>query len=247
MLTYFIEDRILFTCDLFGSHLAASEIYSSDSYEIYEAAKRYYAEIMMPFRNIIKHHLLKIEKLEPAIIAPSHGPIYKNPSFIIDAYKEWVSDNVKNSVLILYVSMHGSSLKISEILTDELIKRGISAKKFDLTTADIGKIAINLVDAATVIIATPAVIGSAHPRAIYITYLFNLLRPKTRYFSILASYGWGSKTVESLSSLLTFVKPEILEPLLINGIPKDQDTKKICELADIILKNHKNDALVLWE
>ncbi|HID32220.1 MAG TPA: FprA family A-type flavoprotein, partial [bacterium (Candidatus Stahlbacteria)] len=53
MLTYLEEDRILFTCDLFGSHLATSDLFVNDLRKTYLSAKRYYAEIMMPFRNHI--------------------------------------------------------------------------------------------------------------------------------------------------------------------------------------------------
>ncbi|HID63629.1 MAG TPA: MBL fold metallo-hydrolase, partial [Anaerolineae bacterium] len=57
MLTYLREDRILFSCDFFGSHLATSDLYATDEARVYEAAKRYYAEIMMPFRRIIERNL----------------------------------------------------------------------------------------------------------------------------------------------------------------------------------------------
>jgi len=58
MFTYLKEDRILFTCDFLGSHYATSNLFVSSRTEIYDAAKRYYAEIMMSFRNNIKRHLL---------------------------------------------------------------------------------------------------------------------------------------------------------------------------------------------
>ncbi len=95
MLTYLLEDKILFSCDFFGSHFALSDIYVQDKAKVYESAKRYYAEIMMPFRNNIKKNLEKISDLEIEIIAPSHGPIYDDPEFIIDAYKDWISDKCK--------------------------------------------------------------------------------------------------------------------------------------------------------
>jgi flavorubredoxin len=83
MLSYLKEDRILFPCDLFGSHLASSTLFVKDRCEIYEPAKRYYAEIMMPFRTSVKKHLERIKKLKIDIIAPSHGPLYDKPEMII--------------------------------------------------------------------------------------------------------------------------------------------------------------------
>ena len=86
MVTYLVEDRIFFTCDFFGSHLATSKLFSDE--EVLEPAKRYYAEIMMPFRVSIKNHLKKLENLDIEMITPSHGPIHRNPSFIMNAYRE---------------------------------------------------------------------------------------------------------------------------------------------------------------
>ena len=77
--TYLQEDRILFPCDLFGFHTATSELYATSRDDFYIPAKRYYAEIMMPFRGSIKGHLEKIRALKIDLIAPSHGPIHKNP------------------------------------------------------------------------------------------------------------------------------------------------------------------------
>ncbi len=96
MVTYLVEDKILFSCDFFGSHLATSSLFAEEGEKLLESAKRYYAEIMMPFRTAIEKNIEKISELEIAMIAPSHGPIYKDPTFIIDAYKEWISDEVKN-------------------------------------------------------------------------------------------------------------------------------------------------------
>jgi Uncharacterized flavoproteins len=116
MLTYIREDKVLVPCDFLGSHLATSDLFVTDEERVYEAAKRYYAEIMMPFRTIIKKDLEKIKDLEIEIIAPSHGPAYNKPDFILDAYREWTSDEVKNEVVIPYISMHGSTKKMVDYL-----------------------------------------------------------------------------------------------------------------------------------
>ncbi|MCM8833356.1 MAG: FprA family A-type flavoprotein, partial [Candidatus Omnitrophica bacterium] len=107
ILTYETKNKILFPCDLFGSHLAISKIWASEN-DFLKGAKRYYAEIMMPFRNQIKKHLEKLKNYQVDIIAPSHGPVYDKPEVIIDAYNQWVSDNLENCVVIAYISMHGS-------------------------------------------------------------------------------------------------------------------------------------------
>ncbi len=242
--TYLREDKILFSCDLFGSHNGTSDLYVTDEGEIYNSAKRYYAEIMMPFRNSIKGYVEMIRGLLPAMIAPSHGPIYPRPQFILDAYADWVSDTVKNEVVIAYVSMHGSTQKMVEHLTDALISRGISVKPFNLTRTDIGELAKSLVDTATVVIATPTVLFGPHPQVVYATYLANLLKPKVRFASVIGSYGWGQKTVETLVKMLDHVKVEIIEPVMVKGLPDEKTFLELNRLADEILKKHRESNIV---
>lgn len=239
MCTYLVEDKILFTCDFFGTHLATNELYATDKPRVYESAKRYYAEIMMPFRNIIQKNIEKIKDIEISIIAPSHGPIYNEPNFIIEAYKDWTSDKPKNLVVIPYVSMHNSTKIMVEYLICALTQKGIKVERFDLSSVDLGKLAISLVDAGTVVVGTPTVLAGPHPNAVYAVYLFNALRPKTRYVSIIGSYGWGGKTVDTLKNMLTNVKVEILEPVLIKGLPKEEDLKAIDKLAEAIAEKHR--------
>ena len=242
--TYLQEDKIFFPCDFFGSHFAASSLFVEDEAVVYEAAKRYYAEIMMPFRAPIKNNLQKIKNLQIDIIAPSHGPIYDKPEFIINAYKDWVSDKVKNEVVLPYISMHDSTRQMVEYFVDALIERGITVKQFSLTTTDIGKRAISLVDAATIVIGSPTVLTGAHPVAAYACILANALRPKTKFASIIGSYGWGGKMVEQLTSMLPNLKVEILEPVITKGFPKDNDFIALDKLADEILDKHKELGIV---
>jgi flavorubredoxin len=243
-ITYLREDKILFPCDLFGSHRGTSDLYVTDEAEIYRSAKRYYAEIMMPFRNSIKGYVDMVKALPLDMIAPSHGPIYRRPQFILDAYTDWVSDTVKNEVVIVYVSMHGSTQKMVEHLTDALIARGITVKPFCLTHTDIGELALSLVDTATVVIATPTVLFGPHPQIVYATYLANLLKPKVRFASVIGSYGWGGKTVETIVKMLDHVKVELIEPVMVKGLPDETTLQALNRLADDILKKHRESNIV---
>ncbi|RKY08935.1 MAG: FprA family A-type flavoprotein [Planctomycetota bacterium] len=238
MATYLAEDKILFPCDFFGSHLASSSLFVDDEPAVYEAAKRYYAEIMMPFRSPIKKNLEKIADLEIDMIAPGHGPVYDRPQFIIDAYKDWVGDNVKNEVVVAYVSMHNSTRKMVEHFTGALIDLGISVKQINLVNVDIGKLAIGLVDAATIVIGSPTVLIGAHPLAAQAAILANVLRPKARFATIIGSYGWGGRMVEQLTGMLSNLKVELIEPVVVKGCPGDEDFAYLDDLAQEILAKH---------
>jgi len=239
MVAYLEEDKILFSCDFFGSHIATTDLYVSDEGRIYEAAKRYYAEIMMPFRNIIKKNLEKIASYDVSIIAPSHGIIYQQPSFIINAYKAWIDDAPKNLVVLPYISMHESTKKMVDFLVSSLVEKGVSVEIFDLTVTDIGKLAINLVDAATIVVGTPTILSGPHPNVVYATYLANALRPKARFLSIIGSYGWGNKTVEILAGMIPNLKVEVIDPVLVKGVPSEIDFKALEKLAESIASKHK--------
>ena len=212
MFTYLPEDEVLFTCDFLGSHLATSDLYATDEATVYEAAKRYYAEIMMPFRQNVQRHLARIKDLRIDIIAPSHGPMYNRPEFILNAYGDWSSDDVKNQVILPYVSMHGATKAMVGLLREALIARGITVKQFDLTRTDIGELAEALVDAATVVIGSSTILAGAHPLALYAAILANALRPKTKFASVIGSYGWGGKMVEQIAGAMPNLKVQITQP-----------------------------------
>jgi len=240
ILTYLEEDKTLFSCDLLGAHIAESNLWVDDESKVYFAAKRYYAEIMMPFRNNIKKYLEKLKDFEIKTIAPSHGQIYSHPEFILSAYREWISDEVENEVIIPYVSMHGSVEEMVYILSEELMRKGITVKLFNLSRTDIGALAIALVDAATIVIASPTVLTGAHPQVVSAVYLANALRPKLRYASVIGSYGWGGKMLENISAMIGNLKVEILSPVIVKGYPKEEDYNSLIKLAGEIAEKHKN-------
>ena len=238
MSTYLKEDKILFPCDFFGSHIAASELFVKDEGLVLEAAKRYFAEIMMPFRMKIRLNMEKLSAYEIDYIAPSHGQIYDKPELIWDAYKDWVSPKVKNEVVLPYVSMHGSTKKMVDYLIDALTERGVVVKPFNLTVSDLGELAISLVDAATVIIGSPTVLSGAHPEALYGAALINALRPKTKYAGIIGSFSWGGLMEKQLGALLNKMKVEYFPSILIKGDPKPKDFESLDALADAIKEKH---------
>jgi len=239
MLTHLREDKVLFPCDLFGSHLATTDSYVTDEGQVYEAAKRYYAEIMMPFHTNIEKHLERIKGYQIDIIAPSHGPMYDKPSFILEAYRSWVLDPPRNTVVLPYISMHGSTQKMVEYLVGALADRGVTVKQFNLSVADIGKLAMTLVDAATMVVGTPTVFVGPHPNVAYAALLANTLRPKLQFVSIIGSYGWGSKAVEQLKGMIPNLKVEVLAPVVCKGFPKEPDFRALDNLANTIAEKHK--------
>ena len=247
MCTYVPENKCLFSCDFFGSHLATTDLFVTDQAQVYEAAKRYYAEIMMPFRTVITRNLDKLAGLDFDMIAPSHGPVYDKPDFILKAYRDWVSPKMKNEVVLPYISMHGSTAQMVKYLVDALAREGVKVHAFDLAVTDIGKLAIALVDAATLIVGTPTVHVGPHPAVYYASHLANLLKPKLKYAAIIGSYGWSSKAIEQIAGLIPNLKVEVLGTVLQKGLPGKESFRQLDALAAAVAKAHQNDENVLTD
>ncbi|WP_285906999.1 FprA family A-type flavoprotein [Pseudodesulfovibrio pelocollis] len=238
MVTYLAEDKVLFSCDFFGSHIAASELFVRDQCRVHEAAKRYFAEIMMPFRSVIAKNLEKLADCDIAMIAPSHGQIYGEPTWIMESYREWVSAPPKNLVTLPFVSMHGSTRIMVDHLAEALSGRGVEVELYNLAVTDIGKLAMSLVDAGSVVLGVPTVLAGPHPLAAYAAFLANALRPKARFLSIVGSYGWGGKTVETLAGMIPNLKVEVLDPVLCKGVPRQETLAALDRLAEAIAARH---------
>lgn len=238
MLTWLPERRVLFTCDLFGSHLATSEMFAGGDPAVLLGAKRYYAEIMMPFKGLIAKNLGRVTGLEPAIVAPSHGPIYDSPGLILDAYRDWTTAPPRNLVVVPYISMHDSTRRMVEYFVEACARRGVRTEQFNLSDPDIGKLAMLLVDAASIVIGTPIVLGGPHPKVAYAAFLANLIRPKAQFLSVIGSFGWGGKVVEQLAAMIPNLKVEVIPPVLCKGVPGTADLGSLDKLADAIAEKH---------
>lgn len=241
MFTYIVEDNLLCTCDFLGAHFTFKDgdIFAPDNEELEHSAKRYYAEIMMPFRTVCKKYTKQVKDLNPEMILPSHGPIYKNPKFILDLYDDWASDEGKNLVLLPYVSMYGSTEEMVDYLIKKLNEKDIQTEKFDIVTGDLGDLAMGLVDATTIILGSSMVLAGPHPMAANIAYLANVLRPKAKIASFVGSYGWGGNLFGKLGEMLSGLKLEVIEPLLVKGKPSVTDFNKLDDMVNEIYNKHK--------
>lgn len=244
MFTYIKEDNVICTCDFLGAHYTFSDVFAVESNELYKSAKRYYAEIMMPFRMMCKRYTKMIQDMKVDMILPSHGPVHKNPDYILDAYADWTSDEPKNLVVMPYVSMYNSTKEMIDYLAGKLEEKGIKTFKFDIVDDDLGDLAMELVDAATIAMGTSMVLAGPHPMAVNVAYLAAVLRPKAKFATLLGSYGWGGKLFDVIADLLAPLKLDLVEPLQIKGKPTEDDFKKLDVMAESIYEKHKSIGLV---
>lgn len=238
MSSYLEEEGVLFSCDWFGSHLASSRLVVDDIDAIYDGAKRYYAEIMMPFRKMVRADLEKIRPLEIKMIAPSHGPMHGRPGLIIKAYEDWSDDLPHDSVVLPWVTMHGSTAILVERLIKRLAEKSIEVHPYNMNVTDIGELAVDLVDAGTLVAAAPTVHVGPHPALAQALFLANALRPKVRFVGVMGSYGWAGRMVEMSKAALPNLKAEFLEPVICRGLPREADLQAVDRLAEEIARRH---------
>jgi len=240
MFTYLQEDKILFPCDFFGSH-TAQELYDDEIEELLVYAQRYFGEIMMPFSYNAQKGIEKIKGLEIKMIAPSHGPIHRNPDRILGAYRKWAYGETRQKAIIIYATMWNSTEKMVKPIEDTLLSEGIEVAKHNLAVADIAEVAKDLVDSRAIVLGSPTVLGGAHPIAMYATYLAKVLRPPAKFAVVLSSYGWGGGAIKHIQETLGPTRMEIVGALEINGPPTEPDINKITEFGKTLAKKIKEE------
>jgi flavorubredoxin len=238
--TYLVEDKILFPCDFFGSH-SAHGVYDEDVADLSVMSKRYFGEIMMPYKGMGKRALDKIKEMEIEIIAPSHGPIHKHPQRIMDLYNDWVNGATRQKVTVVYATMWGDVEKMIFPLVETLQSEGVEVAVHNLVVADIGRIAEDLVDSRAIVLGTPTVLGGAHPLAVYAAFLAKALRPPAKYAAVLTSYGWGGGALKQIADLVSPLKLEVVGALEVNGPPSGNDLSKIIEIGKTLASKIKEE------
>lgn len=126
----------------------------------------------------------------------------------------------------------------------KLEDNGINVYPYDIVRDDLGDLAVELVDATTIIIGASMVLAGPHPMAFNTCALANALKPKVKFISIIGSYGWGGKLVETLAGLLTSIKPEVIEPVIVKGKLKQDEYAKLDNLVNTIIEKHKGLGLL---
>lgn len=237
--TYVEEDRILFTCDFLGAHLATSDLYADDEARVERAARMYYAEIMMPYRPHVKKYVDQLSAMAIDMIGPSHGPVYRRPEFILSHYRAWAGDATRPAVVIPYLSMYESTAKMVAHLIDRLMEKGLPVQPFNVVDLDSGRFAASLVEASTIVFASPTVLDGPHPSMAAAAYIVNALKPKTRYGGIIGSYGWGNDAMQnSLEKMLPNLGVKWFSPVVAGGVAKQEALAALDRLAEnIVLAN----------
>ena len=230
MLTYLENEKILFSNDAFGQHISSSERFD-DEYPldtIKEEAKKYYANIVLPYGIQVQKALEIAAQLPIEIIAPSHGIIWRThiPE-IIKLYSAWCSNKTSKKAVIVYDTMWGSTKKMAHAVADAFEQKGIAFTMYDLKLTHISDIMTDLIEAEYICVGSPTLNNNILPTvSSFLTYMKGLA-PKGRKALAFGSFGWGGQSVGQVEEILASCKCDLLKQHKIQYIPDDKQLEEV--------------------
>ncbi|HBX52420.1 MAG: MBL fold metallo-hydrolase [Bacteroidetes bacterium RIFOXYA12_FULL_35_11] len=230
MLTYMPDKKILFSNDAFGQHLASSEMFD-DVYPldiIMEEARKYYANIVMPYNSQVRKALEESKNLDIDIIAPSHGVIWrKHLDKIIEEYKKWSSNQTDKKALIVYDTMWGSTEKMAKAIYEVFEEKGFRVYIFNLQHNHISDIMEELINAEYICVGSPTLNKNIMPTvAGFLTYMTGL-SPKNRKAIAFGSYGWAAQNIKQIEAYFAEADFQVIDSYKINYIPGEEQLETI--------------------
>ncbi|MEM2098838.1 MAG: FprA family A-type flavoprotein [Candidatus Bathyarchaeia archaeon] len=237
MFTYVVEDKILMSNDAFGQHFASTERFDDEVEEhtLMEEAATYYANILMPLAPLITRKIQEVVQMgiAPAVIAPSHGIIWRsNPSKIIQAYLNWSNGTAKRKAVIVYDTMWGSTDKMARAIAEGVASEGWTAKPLKLRASDLTEVMTEILDAAAVIVGSPTLNNGVFPTvSSFLTYAGGL-KPKGKLWGFFGSFGWGGGAVKNMIETAKKFGFDVYEPgVEVKFIPDADDLKRCFEFG----------------
>ncbi len=215
MFTWLEEDRILFTCDMFGAHYCSENIFNDFSEEYFKAFKYYFDVILKPYSRFALKALEKIKHLDIRFICPGHGPVHhKNLERITELTKEYASEYVRitekkqmKNILLAFVSAYGFTGKMAEIIA-EGIKQvpGFNVQLLDIENISLGDLESEIVKADALLVGSPTINQNTLLPVYKLFALVNPLRDKGKPAGSFGSYGWSGEAPEIIANNLKSLK-----------------------------------------
>ncbi len=239
MFTYLKEEKILFSNDAFGQHLASTARFN-DEYSpdiIMLEARKYYANIVLPYPNPVKNALEHAKEIDIEIIAPSHGIIWrKDIGIIVEEYKKWVSNKTEKKAIIVYDSMWKSTEVMAKTIQSVFEDNGYNAPLFNLQVSHMSDIMTEVLTSEYVCVGSPTLNKNMMPSvAGFLTY-FRGLAPKGRKGIAFGSYGWGSQSIPRIAEFLEDSGLDVVDSYKVNYVPDGNDLKDIKDRLNKKLK-----------
>jgi flavorubredoxin len=237
MFTYVKSEKLLFSNDGFGQHIATPERFSDEVGErnIFGEAKKYYANILMPFSNVARKKLDELKTIDVEMICPSHGLIFRKSEEIkkiVSLYKDWSSALVKEKAVIAYDTMYRSTEKMARAIEEGLNAGGVETRIFNIRASDMSEIMSEILDSRAIIVGSSTLNNGLLPSVGgFLTYLKGL-RPRGRIGAAFGSFGWGGGAVKTITEYLQEAGLELPEiGFQTKWVPGVEEQKKSFEFG----------------
>ncbi len=232
MVTYLEEEKILFSNDAFGQHIASSERFNTEKvlgFVLHEA-KKYYANIVLPYGEQVQRALSVLQNFDIKIIAPSHGLIWQdNLDTIIKEYDKWSKYEAEEYALIIYDTMWGSTEKIAKTIEAAFNEKRIKTALFNLRFNHISDIITQVMTAKYICLGSPTLNMQILPTVGgFLTYLKGL-KPRNKTVLAFGSYGWASRSIDIIEEEFRNMEYHVLPSIRVNYVPTEEELKKIEE------------------
>ncbi|MEW9096625.1 MAG: FprA family A-type flavoprotein [Clostridiaceae bacterium] len=230
MITYALEDKILFPCDIFSSHIATYDLFNDLSKDdIDEDFKVYYKLIMSPHRNYVKDMIGKIKNLKIEIIAPSHGFILrKNVEKYIklyDSMSDIPTENSNKKALILYNSMTGNTGKIGGNIGEGLRGSNVDTTVLNLKSLSFEEIKEKVIESDLILIGSSTKYGDMIGNTEEILKEIIKLDLSDKYLAAFGSYGWSGEAIEIINDYLKKSNGKVFDTSYIIKVTSDNSIK----------------------
>jgi flavorubredoxin len=240
MMSYLVEDELLFSQDGFGMHLASCEIFADEISECvldWEAAK-YYANILLPFSPLVTKLIAKVEALGVPIkiIAPDHGPIWrKGVGRIIESYGRWAEQKPSKKVVIVYDTMWGSTAKMAHAMADAVSACGCCPRVLKLRSAHRSDVATEILESGALLVGSPTMNNQMFPTVADVLCYLRGLKPKNLVGAPFGSYGWSGESVAQVGKALDEMGVELVSPgLRVQYVPDGAALEECRDLAKLV-------------
>jgi len=230
MSSYLVEDKVLFSGDVFGSHYYDPRLFDDLVGDFDYAFKYYYDHIMRPFKSDVNNALALYRTLEIDTICNLHGPIMRsNPQKYIDLYKDWSSKedrlHGKKIISIFYVTSYKNTKDMAQSIYDGIESdENLIANIYDLTALDEQNMLSILEESTGILIGAPTINGDV-PKPVWdLLSCMMLLEKKGKFGGCFGSFGWSGEAVEMMNSRLKALKFRVpLQPKKVKLIPTKEE------------------------
>ncbi len=237
MFSYLMEDRLLISQDAFGQHWATSGRFDDevDRGELMQQAAKYYANILLPYSNLVQKLLGDLGEvgLEPEIIAPDHGLIWrKDPGMILEAYGRWSQQRAKPKVVVVYDTMWHSTERMAQAIAEGLAREGVEYLVMDLKVSHRSDVVTELLEAKALLVGSPTFNNGMLPTVADFLHYLKGLRPRGKIGAAFGSYGWSGESVKLINAELEAMKVDLVdEGISVKFVPSGDDLKRCRELG----------------